>query len=64
VEGTLANDGGNVRFTGKGLYILAASFTDGAGRSYSYSQTVTVYPVPTLTFSLPSSVHTDTDVAY
>jgi len=63
VEGTLTNDGGSVRFTGKGSYVLAASFTDGAGRNYSYSQAVTVYPVPTLTFSLQSSVHTDTDVA-
>ena len=62
VEGTLTNDGGSVRFTGKGEYVLTASFTDGAGRSYSYSQAVTVYPVPTLTFDLPSSVHTDTDV--
>ena len=62
VDGTLTNDGGSIRFTQKGEYVLTASFTDGAGRSYSYSQTVTAYPVPALTFSLPESVHTDTDV--
>ncbi len=63
VDGTLTNDGGSIRFTQKGEYVLTASFADGAGRSYSYSQTVTAYPVPALTFSLPESVHTDTDVA-
>lgn len=62
VDGTLTNDGGSIRFTQKGEYVLTASFTDGAGRSYSYSQTVTAYPVPTFTFSLPDSVHTDTDI--
>jgi hypothetical protein len=62
VDGTLTNDGGSIRFTQKGEYVLTASFTDGAGRNYSYSQNVTTYPVPTLTFSLPESVHTDTDV--
>lgn len=62
VDGTLTNDGGSIRFTQKGEYVLTASFTDGAGRNYSYSQTVTAYPVPALTFSLPESVHTDTDV--
>lgn len=62
VDGTLTNDGGSIRFTQKGEYVLTASFTDGAGRNYSCSQTVTTYPVPTLTFSLPESVHTDTDV--
>ena len=62
IDGTLTNNGGSIRFTQKGEYVLTASFTDGAGRSYSYSQTVTAYPVPALTFSLPESVHTDTDV--
>lgn len=62
MEGTLTNDGGSIRFTDKGEYLLTASFKDGAGRTYSYSQTVAVYPVPTLTFSLPSSAHTDTDI--
>jgi hypothetical protein len=62
VDGTLTNDGGSIRLSQKGEYVLTASFTDGAGRNYSYSQTVTAYPVPTLTFSLPESVHTDTDI--
>lgn len=62
VDGTLTNDGGSIRFTQKGEYVLTASFTDGAGRNYSYSQTVTAYPVPALAFSLPDSVHTDTDI--
>ena len=60
VEGALTNAGGSVRFTHKGEYILKAAFTDGAGRTYSYTSAVTVYPVPKLTFNLPATAHTDT----
>lgn len=62
VEGTLTNDGGSIRFTHKGKYILKAAFTDGAGRTYSYTSAVTVYPVPKLAFKLPATAHTDTAI--
>ena len=60
VEGALTNDGGSIRFTHKGEYILKAAFTDGAGRTYSYTSAVTVFPVPKLAFSQPGTTHTDT----
>ena len=61
-SGQLTNQGGELRFTHKGQYILKASFTDDGGRSYSYEQTFKVYPVPTITYSLPEYAHTDTDI--
>ncbi|WP_430885116.1 S-layer homology domain-containing protein [Fusibacter sp. JL216-2] len=60
--GQLTNQGGELRFKHKGQYILRASFTDDGGRSYSYEQTFKVYPVPTITYSLPEYAHTDTDI--
>jgi hypothetical protein len=62
IAGSLGNDGGDIRFTVKGEYVLTASFSDPTGREYSYTSPVTVYPVPTLSFSLPAAVHTDTDI--
>ena len=61
-SGQLRNQGGELRFTHKGQYTLKASFTDDGGRSYSYEQTFKVYPVPTITYSLPENAHTDTDI--
>ena len=63
INGTLTNDGGNIRFKDKGEYILKCSFTDDGGRAYSYEQTAKVYPVPTVTYTQPKFVHTDTEVA-
>lgn len=60
IEGELTNDGGSVRFTHKGEYLLKATFTDSAGRTYSYTSKVTVYPIPKLLFEQPSTAHTDT----
>ena len=62
VEGTLTSNGGSIRFKDKGKYILAAAFTDPAGRTYGYSLPVTVYPVPSLSFQLPATAHTDSDI--
>ena len=58
-EGTLGNGGGSLRFTEKGSYVLKAEFTDDGGRTYSYEQGFTVYPVPTVSYSLPEYAHTD-----
>ncbi|WP_242847939.1 S-layer homology domain-containing protein [Inediibacterium massiliense] len=62
ISGSLTNDGGNIRFKEKGNYVLKASFTDDVGRSYSYEQNVKVYPVPTVTYSVPKYAHTDTKI--
>lgn len=62
IEGELTNEGGSIRFINKGDYVLKASFTDPAGRSYSYTAPVKVYPVPSISYTLPEAAHTDTIV--
>lgn len=62
-EGTLGNSGGELKFRSKGSYVLKAEFTDDGGRTYRYEQGFKVYPVPTVRYSLPKYVHTDTDIA-
>ena len=62
VQGELTNEGGYIRFTNKGEYVLKAIFTDPAGRSYSYTAPVKVYPVPSISYALPETAHTDTIV--
>ncbi|WP_410176543.1 S-layer homology domain-containing protein [Sedimentibacter saalensis] len=61
--GKLSNDGGSVRFTHKGEYILKVSFTDGGGRTYTYEQAFKVYPVPIISYTTPEYAHTDSDIA-
>lgn len=61
-KGTLTNTGGKLQFTAKGSYVLAAEFTDDGGRSYHYEQSFRVYPVPTVSYSLPKFAHTDSDI--
>lgn len=58
-EGTLDNSGGQLRFTQPGTYQVEAAWTDGGGRTYSDALEVRVYPVPTLSYSLPAFTHTD-----
>ena len=62
-EGTLNNNGGQLRFKEKGDYILTAEFTDDGGRTYRYEQGFTVYPVPTVSYNLPKYAHTDSDLS-
>ncbi len=61
-EGTLGNNGGELKFRSKGSYILKAEFTDDGGRSYRYEQGFKVYPVPSITYGLPKYAHTDTAI--
>lgn len=60
VQGELTNNGGSIRFKEKGDYALKASFTDPAGRTYSYTAPVKVYPIPSIAYKLPETAHTDT----
>ena len=59
VTGELSADGGKVQFKQAGDYKLTASFTDAGGRSYSYEQKFTVYPIPTVAWTMPNYAHTD-----
>ena len=58
-ENTLDNEGGTISFTDKGYYTVTAAVTDEAGRTFSDSKNITVYPVPNITFDLVEAVHTD-----
>ena len=58
-ENTLTNEGGTISFTEKGYYNVTASVTDEAGRTFSDSKNITVYPVPNIVFNLAEAVHTD-----
>jgi hypothetical protein len=60
VEGQLNNSGGTIRFKEKGEYVLKAAFSDPAGRSYSYTSPVKVYPIPGIAYKLPETAYTDT----
>lgn len=58
-ENTLDNEGGTISFTVKGDYTVTASVTDEAGRTFSDSKKIKVYPVPNIAFDLAEAVHTD-----
>ena len=62
IDGALEDTGGTVRFTERGVYLLTASITDAAGRTYSASAPITCYPVGTAGFYLPEITHTDQTV--
>lgn len=61
-DGTLTEIGGQIHIKEQGSYTLTASYTDGGGRSYSYEQSFTVYPVPTVEYGLPATAWTDTEI--
>lgn len=63
IEGTLTDTNSTVRFKEKGEYVLKAAFADPAGRTYSYTAPIKVYPVPSITYKLPQTAHTDTAVS-
>ena len=62
VLGKLTDNGGSIFFKEKGEYVLKAAFTDPAGRTYSYTAPVKVYPVPSNSYKLPETAYTDTIV--
>ena len=63
IEGSLTDKNSTVRFKEMGEYVLKAAFTDPAGRSYSYTSPIKVYPVPSITYKLPETAHTDTPIS-
>lgn len=62
-ENDLTNAGGLISFTEKGDYTVTAAVTDEAGRTFSVSKPIKVYPIPNIAFSVPSAVHTDDQVS-
>ncbi|WP_324824891.1 S-layer homology domain-containing protein [Sinanaerobacter sp. ZZT-01] len=62
-ENDLTNVGGLISFTEKGDYTVTAAVTDEAGRTFSVSKSIKVYPIPNIAFSVPSAVHTDDQVS-
>ena len=62
-EHTLTNAGGTIHFTEKGDYTVTAAVTDEAGRTFSASKSIMVYPIPDIAFSVPTVVHTDDTVS-
>ncbi|MGN0106177.1 MAG: S-layer homology domain-containing protein [Hominilimicola sp.] len=64
-DGTLNNNGGNIRFKAAGDYTVTARFKDAAGRGYEASKQIKVYSIPTVEYGengLPSYAYTDTDI--
>lgn len=61
-EGELNKDGGTLKAKEVGKYIITATAKNSRGREVTHSQTVTVYPVITMDFTLPETAHTDTTI--
>lgn len=59
VDGSLTNDGGSVKFTQAGTNVLTATVVDELGRTFTYDQTIEVYPILTLDLTATAAVHTD-----
>ena len=59
IKGSLDNDGGSLKFKRTGTNAQTASVTDGLGRTFTYEQTIEVYPALTLDLAADRAVHTD-----
>lgn len=46
-DNILDNNGGSIRFKDSGYYELIAKVTDEVGQSYTFSDTIRIYPLPT-----------------
>lgn len=63
IDGKLDNNGGSIRFIRAGVYDLQARVTDATGRVFLFnSGKVEVLPVLSLTFELPATGYTDTQI--
>lgn len=63
VDGTLGNNGGQLRFRRAGVYDLEARVTDATGRVFHFdSNRIEILPVLSLSFELPETGHTDTQI--
>lgn len=62
VEYDLTNEGGEITFPSVGTYTVTASVTDELGRTFSASETISVWTTMRLSFRLPVFAHTDETV--
>jgi len=63
IDGQLSNQGGSIHFKRAGVYDLQARVTDSTGRVFHFnSGRCEVLPVLSLSFELPATGHTDTQI--
>ena len=63
IDGQLNNQGGSIHFKRAGVYDLQARVTDATGRVFHFnSGKIEVLPVLSLSFELPATAHTDTQI--
>lgn len=63
IDGQLGNQGGSIHFKRAGVYDLQARVTDATGRVFHFnSGKCEVLPVLSLSFELPATGHTDTQI--
>ena len=62
IKGNLDLSDSSIRFAEKGVYQLSITLTDKAGRKFTDTAKVTVYPVGSVGFYLPTILHTDDTV--
>jgi hypothetical protein len=63
IDGQLSNQGGSIHFKRAGVYDLQARVTDATGRVFHFnSGKIEVLPVLSLSFELPVTGHTDTQI--
>lgn len=63
IDGQLSNQGGSIHFKRAGVYDLQARVTDATGRVFHFNSGKTeVLPVLSLSFELPATGHTDTQI--
>jgi hypothetical protein len=59
VSGELSNTGGKIVFKEEGAYTLTANIVNELGKTYSFSDTIIIYPVISPILSVPSVSHID-----
>ena len=62
VENDLTNEGGEITFPSAGNYTVTATVTDDLGRTFSTSETISVWDTMSLSFKLPEFAHPDETV--
>lgn len=60
-DGTLNANGGKLRFTEHGSYVLTGTMTDYLDRAFSHSEEVHIMPFVELSFTMPSTIHYGTN---
>lgn len=59
--GKLNENGGKLRFTEHGEYVLTGTMTDYLDRRFSHSETIQVMPIVEYSFTMPDTIHYGTE---